>query len=232
MILTASRMRSTPSASTSPEYSGASKLILPTDAGSIRLLLPNCTERWRRYLRMRIRPFIPTAPMRWQSSTDRPADDAMYLIPFLQQKFRQIRSVLTGNTCNQCLKRACSYPSFESHLEGAEVTSGPVEVAGNVITSRGMGTAIEFGLGILGRGVPAYHSRQNQAPQTFYPSSHKSRESRSPPSLRLQTPCPSPHPLCGKCRSRSALLFIPLYLCRFFLCPLYHFSGSFAMKSL
>lgn len=47
-------------------------------------------------------------------------------------------------------KRACSYPSFESHLEGAEVTSGPVEVAGNVITSRGMGTAIEFGLGILG----------------------------------------------------------------------------------
>ncbi len=47
-------------------------------------------------------------------------------------------------------KRACSYPSFESHLEGAEVTSGPVEAAGNVITSRGMGTAIEFGLAILG----------------------------------------------------------------------------------
>lgn len=47
-------------------------------------------------------------------------------------------------------KRACSYPSFESHLEGAEVTSGPVEVSGNVITSRGMGTAIDFGLAILG----------------------------------------------------------------------------------
>lgn len=47
-------------------------------------------------------------------------------------------------------KRACSYPSFESHLEGAEVTSGPVEVSGNVITSRGMGTAIDFGLVILG----------------------------------------------------------------------------------
>lgn len=47
-------------------------------------------------------------------------------------------------------KRACSYPSFESHLEGADVTSGPVEVSGNVITSRGMGTAIDFGLVILG----------------------------------------------------------------------------------
>ncbi len=47
-------------------------------------------------------------------------------------------------------KRACSYPSFESHLEGAQVTAGPVEVSGNVITSRGMGTAIDFGLAILG----------------------------------------------------------------------------------
>lgn len=47
-------------------------------------------------------------------------------------------------------KCACSYPSFESHLEGAKVTAGPVEGDGNVITSRGMGTAIEFGLAILG----------------------------------------------------------------------------------
>lgn len=47
-------------------------------------------------------------------------------------------------------RRACCYPSFESHLEGAEVTSGPVEISGNVITSRGMGTAIDFGLAILG----------------------------------------------------------------------------------
>lgn len=46
-------------------------------------------------------------------------------------------------------RRACSYPSFESHLEGAEVTAGPVEVADHVITSRGMGTAIDFGLSIL-----------------------------------------------------------------------------------
>lgn len=46
-------------------------------------------------------------------------------------------------------RRACSYPSFESHLEGAEITAGPVEIADHVITSRGMGTAIDFGLAIL-----------------------------------------------------------------------------------
>lgn len=47
-------------------------------------------------------------------------------------------------------RRACCYPSFESHLEGADVTSGPVEISDHVITSRGMGTAIEFGLAIAG----------------------------------------------------------------------------------
>ncbi len=46
-------------------------------------------------------------------------------------------------------KKACCYPSFEEHLEGAEVTGNPVEVAGNVITSRGMGTAIDLGLTIV-----------------------------------------------------------------------------------
>lgn len=47
-------------------------------------------------------------------------------------------------------RRACSYPSFESHLEGAEVTQGPVEISEHVITSRGMGTAVDFGLAIVG----------------------------------------------------------------------------------
>ncbi len=47
-------------------------------------------------------------------------------------------------------RRACCYPSFESHLAGAEVTQNPVEISGNVITSRGMGTAIPFGLAIVG----------------------------------------------------------------------------------
>ena len=45
-------------------------------------------------------------------------------------------------------RNACSYPSFESHLEGAQVTAGPVEISDNVITSRGMGTALDFGLAI------------------------------------------------------------------------------------
>ena len=45
-------------------------------------------------------------------------------------------------------RKACSYPAFESHLEGATVTAGPVEVDGNVITSRGMGTSLDFALAI------------------------------------------------------------------------------------
>lgn len=47
-------------------------------------------------------------------------------------------------------RKACSYPSFESHLEGAIVTKGPVEISNHVITSRGMGTAMDFGLAITG----------------------------------------------------------------------------------
>ena len=47
-------------------------------------------------------------------------------------------------------RRACCYPDFESHLEGAFVTEGPVEISDNVLTSRGMGTAIDFGLAIAG----------------------------------------------------------------------------------
>ncbi len=45
-------------------------------------------------------------------------------------------------------RRACSFPEFESHLEGAEVTHGSVEIADKVITARGMGCAIDFGLAI------------------------------------------------------------------------------------
>ena len=46
-------------------------------------------------------------------------------------------------------KKACSFPTFESHLEGAEVLQQPAVIDGNIITGRGMGTAIPFGLAVL-----------------------------------------------------------------------------------
>ena len=47
--------------------------------------------------------------------------------------------------------RACCYPGMEDMLVagGATATTDPVTVDGNVITSRGMGTAIDFGLAIV-----------------------------------------------------------------------------------
>ncbi len=46
-------------------------------------------------------------------------------------------------------RRACCYPGFESHLEGAQVSMENVEADGHVITSRAMGTATDFGLAIV-----------------------------------------------------------------------------------
>lgn len=43
-------------------------------------------------------------------------------------------------------KRATCYPGMENGLLGAEKSSDMVVVDGNFVTSRGMGTAIEFGL--------------------------------------------------------------------------------------
>lgn len=45
-------------------------------------------------------------------------------------------------------RKATCYPSFASHLEGAEVTDSPAQTDGNVITGRGMGCAVDFGLEI------------------------------------------------------------------------------------
>lgn len=47
-------------------------------------------------------------------------------------------------------RKACCFPGFESQMEGAEVTEGPVEISDHVITSRGMGTAMDFALAIAG----------------------------------------------------------------------------------
>ena len=46
-------------------------------------------------------------------------------------------------------KKATSYPGFEDKLLEAEVSLDPVVVDGNIITSRGMGTAIPFALEIV-----------------------------------------------------------------------------------
>lgn len=53
--------------------------------------------------------------------------------------------------CNHVLegKKACCYPGFEEELLGAEVAYQPVTADGNVITSRGLGTALEFGCEII-----------------------------------------------------------------------------------
>ncbi len=46
-------------------------------------------------------------------------------------------------------KTATSYPGFEEKLVGALVSEDAVVVDGNIITSRGMGTAIPFALAIV-----------------------------------------------------------------------------------
>lgn len=46
-------------------------------------------------------------------------------------------------------KTVCCYPGFEEHLTGANVTKNSCEADGNIITSRGMGCAIDFSLKII-----------------------------------------------------------------------------------
>ena len=46
-------------------------------------------------------------------------------------------------------KRATCYPSVEEQLQGAVIVKAPVVQDGNIITSRGMGTAIDFGLKLV-----------------------------------------------------------------------------------
>lgn len=48
-------------------------------------------------------------------------------------------------------RNACCFPSEEGHLEGARVTRNEVEVSEHIITARGMGCSIPFGLAIVER---------------------------------------------------------------------------------
>ena len=46
-------------------------------------------------------------------------------------------------------KRAVCYPGFEEYLNGATVTDARVECDGKIITAKGMGAALEFGLALV-----------------------------------------------------------------------------------
>lgn len=46
-------------------------------------------------------------------------------------------------------KCAACYPSFEEQLQGAEISRKPVVTDGNITTSRGVGTAIDFALSLI-----------------------------------------------------------------------------------
>ena len=52
------------------------------------------------------------------------------------------RGILNG-------RRACCYPGLEGQLSGASVCADTVSTDGNIITSRGVGTAIDFALAII-----------------------------------------------------------------------------------
>lgn len=46
-------------------------------------------------------------------------------------------------------KKAVCFPGFESELKGAEISSQFVETDGNIITAKGMGSAVDFGIKIV-----------------------------------------------------------------------------------
>ena len=45
-------------------------------------------------------------------------------------------------------RRAVCFPGFESELNGAVLTDAYVETDGNIITAKGMGSAVDFGLAV------------------------------------------------------------------------------------
>lgn len=46
-------------------------------------------------------------------------------------------------------KLACCYPGFEKYLKDAKISEDKVAIADNIITSKGPGTAFEFGFALL-----------------------------------------------------------------------------------
>ncbi len=60
-------------------------------------------------------------------------------------------------------KRAVCYEGFETQLEGAETGTEPVAADGIFITSRGAGTAVEFGLALVEKTVSKAESDRLRA---------------------------------------------------------------------
>lgn len=52
------------------------------------------------------------------------------------------RGILAG-------REACCYPGWEKHLKDAIYSKGKIAISEHVITSKGMGTAMDFGLAII-----------------------------------------------------------------------------------
>ena len=63
-------------------------------------------------------------------------------VSFLYKMLRKKNIVLNG-------KKACCYPGLEESLKGADIVYDAVTIDGNIITSRGLGTALDFALTIL-----------------------------------------------------------------------------------
>lgn len=57
-------------------------------------------------------------------------------------------------------KKAVCYEGFESQLEGAEVGTGAVAVDGNIVTARGAGVAVQFGLALVEKAVSKAESER------------------------------------------------------------------------
>ncbi len=61
-------------------------------------------------------------------------------------------------------KKAVCYKGFETQLEGAEIGTEAVAVDGNIVTARGAGVAVQFGLALVEKAVSKSESeRQSKA---------------------------------------------------------------------
>ena len=60
-------------------------------------------------------------------------------------------------------KRAVCYYGFETQLDGAEIGEGLVECDGNIITARGAGCAVEFGLKLVEKAVSKAESNKQRS---------------------------------------------------------------------